>query len=84
MAWGNVAEITVFWQIPAEASGGLTETGGLGGRHATAAVVKVHTKLPAGALPNMSWAAVVIVAVYCVFRARVFVGVKIAVSLDTS
>jgi hypothetical protein len=60
------------------------ETGGAGGRHATAAVVKVHTKFPAGALPNMSWAAVVIVAVYSVLRARGFAGVKIAVSLDTS
>lgn len=84
MASGNVAEITVFWQIPVEALGGPTETGGAGGRHATATVVKVHTKFLAGALPYMSWAAVVIVAVYSVLRARGFAGVKIAVSLDTS
>ena len=84
MASGNVAEITVFWQIPAEALGGPTETGGAGGKHATATVVKVHTKFRAGALPYMSWAAVVIVAVYSVLRARGFAGVKIAVSLDTS
>ena len=32
----------------------------------------------------MSWAAVVIVAVYSVLRTRGFAGVKIAVSLDTS
>ena len=84
MAWGNVAEITVFWHIPTEALGGPTETGGAGGRHATAAVVKVHTKLPASEFPNMSCAPVVIVAVYSVFRARGFAGVKIAVSLEAS
>lgn len=84
MAWGNVAEITVFWHTPTAALGGPTETGGTGGRHATAAVVKVHTKLLANAFPNMSCAAVVIVAVYSVLRARGFAGVKIAVSLDAS
>src|SRR5579863_947222 len=63
IAWGKVAAITVFGQTPPTPFGGLTETGEAGGRQATAAVLKVHTKLVGSELPNMSSAPVVIVAV---------------------
>ena len=42
-------------------------------------VVKVHTSLVARALPNMSLAAVVIVAVYALLVARALDGANVAV-----
>jgi hypothetical protein len=51
---------------------------GGGGAQATA-VVNVHTKGAANAMPKVSCAPVVIVAVKVVFAARVAVGVKVAV-----
>ena len=44
-----------------------------------AAVVKCQVKLAASALPAASFAAVVMVAVYCVLPARLAVGVNVAV-----
>src|SRR5208282_1272315 len=49
--------------------------------HAAVPVVKLQTKLAAIALPNVSVAPVVIVAVYAVFKTRGPDGVKVAVSL---
>ena len=49
-----------------------------GGAHA-AEVVNVHTKGAASAMPKVSCAPVVIVAVKVVFAARVAVGVKVAI-----
>jgi hypothetical protein len=43
-----------------------------------AAVEKVHTRLLVKALPEVSLAPVVIVAVYVVLGARALVGVKVA------
>jgi hypothetical protein len=63
IACGKVAAMTVLGHTPAEASGGVTETGGAGGKQAAALVVKVQTKLLARLLPYKSCALVVIVAV---------------------
>jgi len=52
-------------------------TGGGGGGH-TPDVVKVQTKLAARVLPNVSAAAVVMVAVKVVLAGRLAVGVKLA------
>jgi hypothetical protein len=57
----KVAVTTVLGQTPDEPFGGVTET--TVGAHRLAPVVKVHTKLLASALPNVSLAPVVIVAV---------------------
>ena len=84
MACGKTAATTVLGQIPLETFGGVTEVGGAGGRQSVAAVVKVHTKLLASAVPNMFCAPMVIVAVYSVLTARLADGVKIAVSLEAS
>ena len=58
----KVATTRVLGHIPLERLGGATETT-VGGAHAAAAVVKVHTKLLASASPLRSWAPVVMVAV---------------------
>src|SRR3984957_14495965 len=58
IACGKVAATTMLGHPPAEPLGGVTETGGAGGWHGFAPVVKVHTKLAARVLPNMSCAPV--------------------------
>lgn len=58
----KVAVTKVLGQMPGAPLGGATEIT-VGGAHAVLAVVKVHTKLLARALPKGSWAPVVIVAV---------------------
>ena len=65
MASLKVAVTTVFGHTPSAPFRGATEitAGGGGPGQAVAAVVKVHTKLLASALPNESVAPVVIVAV---------------------
>src|SRR6202790_4465973 len=82
----NVAVITVFGHTPAAPTAGATETtvGGGGGGHEVGAVVKVHTKLLASALPNSSFAPVVIVTVYRVLSWRLPDGVKVNMVLDAS
>ena len=62
MASLKVAVTTVLGQMPVARFGGVTEIT-VGGAHGALAVVKVHTKLLVSALPNVSWAPVVIVAV---------------------
>jgi hypothetical protein len=60
----KVATTTVSGHIPAERSGGVTEiTVGGPDRHVVVPVVKVHTKSLASALPKVSVAPVVMVAV---------------------
>ena len=77
IVWLNVAVITaVLGQTRVEAFGGVTEVT-VGGGHG-AGVVNVHVKLAASALPNVSFAPVVIVAVKVLFAARVAVGTKAA------
>jgi hypothetical protein len=49
-----------------------------------AQVLKLQTKLLASALPEVSWADVVIVAVYVVLKARLAAGAKIAVLFGAS
>jgi len=62
IAWLNVAVITVvLGQATVEPFGGVTEVT-VGGAQ-VAEVVNVHTKLAANALPKVSFATVVIVAV---------------------
>jgi hypothetical protein len=51
---------------------------GMGAGQGAAAVVNVHTKSAASAMPNWSRAPVVIAAVYWVFSARGLEGVKVA------
>src|ERR1700722_10401263 len=74
MASLNVAEIAVLTATAVAALTGIMETT-VGG----AAVVKVHTKLAASAVPAGSIAPVVIVAVYRVLVERTAVGVNVAV-----
>src|ERR1700682_3607256 len=75
---GPVLETTgVAPRIPKLQAAPNARAGG-GGAH-TRAVVNVHTKGAANAMPNVSWAPVVIVAVKVVFATRVAVGVKVAV-----
>jgi hypothetical protein len=50
----------------------------MGPAQAVVAVVNIHVKSAASPLPNWSCAAVVIVAVYCVFSASGLVGLKVA------
>jgi hypothetical protein len=78
IAWLKVAVTKVLGHIPVAPVAGATEIT-VGGAQAVVLVVKVHTQLPANALPNVSWAPVVIVAVYRVFSARALAGVKVAV-----
>jgi hypothetical protein len=78
IVWLNVAVITaVLGQTRVEPSGGVTKVT-VGGGHG-AGVVNVHTKLAASALPNVSCAPVVIVAVNVVLGARLAEGVKVAI-----
>src|ERR1700736_173442 len=84
IACGKVATITVSGHAPEDALGGVTALGGPGIRQGLALVVKLHTKLAARALPYMSVAPVVIVAVYAVPSASVAVDVRVAVSLGAS
>lgn len=74
----KVAVTTVLGQIPVIPFRGVTEIT-VGGAHSALLVVNVHTKLLASALPNVSFAPVVIVAVYKVVNARALGGVKVAV-----
>ena len=76
IAWLNVAVITaVLEQTEVEPFGGVTEVT-VGGH--VAEVVNVHTKLAASAMPNVSFAPVVIVAVK-VLGARPAEGVKVTI-----
>ena len=79
----KVAVTAVLGHIPAARLSGVTEIT-VGGAHASLAVVKVHTKLLASAIPPSSMAPVVIVAVWRVLTARALDGVNVAVSLDAS
>src|SRR5580693_3715445 len=63
MASLKVAVTTELEQTPVEALGGVTETTVGGGLQPLAAVVKLHTKLVARALPKRSRTPVVMVAV---------------------
>lgn len=74
----KVAVTTVLGHMPVETFGGVSEIT-VGGAHSALPVVKLHTKLLAKALPNVSFAPVVIVAVYKVVNASAFDGVKAAV-----
>jgi hypothetical protein len=74
----KVAVTTVLGQTPGVPLGGVSEIT-VGGAHNAPLVVKVHPKLLANALPNVSVAPVVIAAVYKVFSARALDGVKVAV-----
>jgi hypothetical protein len=77
IAWLNVAVITaVLEQTEVEPFGGVTEVT-VGGGHD--AEVNVHTKLAASAMPDVSWAPVVMVAVKVVLGARAPEGVKVAI-----
>jgi hypothetical protein len=69
----NVAEIGVFTATAVAPLAGTVET-----TVGAGAVVKVHTKLAASAIPAGSFAPVVIVAVNKVLVARMLVGVKVA------
>jgi hypothetical protein len=69
----NVAEIAVLTATAVAPLIGIVETTVAGG-----AVVKVHTKLAANAVPTGFFAPVVIVAVNKVPVARVAVGVNVA------
>jgi hypothetical protein len=62
IAWLKVAVTTVLGHIPVATLSGATDAT-VGGAHAVALVVKLHTKLLASALPNVSWAPVVMVTV---------------------
>lgn len=62
MASLKVAVTTVLGQMPGAPLGGVTEIT-VGRAHGARLVLKVHTKLVASALPNVSWEPVVIVAV---------------------
>ena len=79
----NAAEIDVF--VATSAVGpGIVVTGTVSvtlGRVVSGArpVVNAHTKLPANAMPAVSVAPVVIVAVKVVLPARLLAGVKVAV-----
>ena len=79
------ATATVLGQIPLLPLGGAEEIT-VGGPvwHTVLPVVKLHTKLAVIALPKVSIAPVVIVAVYTVFSARLADGVKVAVSLPAA
>src|SRR4029077_13641032 len=79
IACGKMAATTVLGHNPAEPLGGVTEMGGAGGRHGLAPVVKVHTKLLASGLPNMSRTPVAIVASYAVLDTRLLDGVKVKI-----
>jgi hypothetical protein len=82
IAWLNVAVITaVLGQTRVEPFGGVTEVT-VGGH--VAEVVNVHTKLAASAMPNVSCAPVVIVAVKVVLGARVPEGVNVAILVAVS
>jgi hypothetical protein len=74
----KVAVTSVLGQMPVAAFGGATEIT-VGGAQAVALVEKVHTKLFANGLPNVSCAPVVTVPVKRVFSASGLVGVKVAV-----
>jgi hypothetical protein len=74
----KVAVTNVLGQMPPVLLAGATETT-VGAAHAVALVVKVHVKLLANAVPDASWAPVVIVPVYSVFSTRALDGVKVAV-----
>jgi hypothetical protein len=74
----KVAVTKVFGQMPVATLGGATEIT-VGGAQDALLVVKLHTKFAANALPDGSWAPVVIVAVYGVFSTRGLDGVKVAV-----
>jgi hypothetical protein len=79
----NVATAMLLGHIPFVPSGGPTEiTLGGPGWQVVLPVVKLDTISLARALPNVSTAPVVIVAMKTVFNARVLVGVKMAVWLD--
>ena len=56
----------------------------MGAGQGAAAVVNVHTKFAAKAMPNWSCAPVVIVAVYWVFSASGLEGVKVATRFAAS
>ena len=75
----KVADIEEFVATPiAPFAGDTAETAG-GVVSVLTPVVKFQVKLPANALPAASLAAVVIVAVYCVFPTRAAAGVNVAV-----
>jgi hypothetical protein len=79
------AMATVLGQIPVLAFEGAKEiTVGAPALHTVFPVVKLQTKLTAIALPSVSMAPVVIVAVYTVFSARLADGLKVAVSLPAA
>jgi hypothetical protein len=79
MASENVADTGEFSATPVAAfAGEVADTvGGVVSR--TAAVVNVELKLAASALPAASFAAVVMVAVYCVMASRGAEGANVAV-----
>src|ERR1700722_6091510 len=74
MASLNVAEIAVLTTTAVAPLAGIVETTVAGG-----AVVNIHTKLAASAMPAGFFAPVVIVAVYEVLVVRTAVGVNVAV-----
>lgn len=80
----KVADIEEFVATPiAELAGDVADTVG-GVLSALAPVVKLHVKLAARALPARSCAPVVMVAVYCVFAARLLEGTNMAVLVPTA
>jgi len=79
----KVAETIVLGHTPTAPLAGNVEITA-GATHGLAPVAKVHTKLLASAMPNMSVAPVVMVAVYAVLSARGFNGVKVKIVLVVS
>lgn len=74
----KVTETEEFVATPVAAfAGAVAETVG-GVESAEAPVVKLQAKSDASALPDESWATVLMVAVYCVFAARLEDGTNIA------
>ena len=75
----KVADTEEFIATPVAAFAGDMEDTVGGDVSRTAAVVKVQLKLAARGLPAASFAAVVMIAVYCVLAARSAEGVNVAV-----
>jgi hypothetical protein len=80
----KVAVMTAREHTPVAPFTGVTETTVGSGLHPLAAVLKLHAKSVARALPKVSWAPVVMVAVKTVLMVRAFDGVKVKMVLLTS
>ena len=80
----KVAVMTVLEHTPAEPLAGVSDITVGGGLHPLEAVLKLHTKSVAKALPKVSLTPVVRVAVWTVLTARGLDGLKVKMVLLTS